>query len=94
MCVCVCVFRQRLLSALLALPLPSLTGHTPILADGNMHGIQLTTLVVCCRVVLAEHLSLKEQVQIVSQSDIVIMNHGAAMGNIMFMAPVRFRYPP
>ena len=42
-----------------------------------------------CRVVLAEGLSLRKQVQLVSQSHIVIMNHGAAMGNIMFMAPVR-----
>lgn len=48
---------------------------------------------VWCRVVLAEHLLLKEQVQIVSQSDIVIMNHGAAMGNIMFMAPVSAQHP-
>ena len=41
-----------------------------------------------CRIVLAEQLSLKTQAQVVSESDILIMNHGAAMGNIIFMAPV------
>ena len=41
-----------------------------------------------CRVVSAEEKSLKSQAQMMSEADIVVMTHGAAMGNIMFMAPV------
>ena len=41
-----------------------------------------------CRTVLAEQLPLKAQAQIIGKSNLVFKNDGAAMGNIMLMAPV------
>ena len=36
---------------------------------------------------------MREQVRIVSQADIIIYVHGAAMGNFPFLSPVRNHHP-
>ena len=56
----------------------------------QLGGVVLLSLtwVYACRVISAEQQSLKQQAQMMSEADVVIMTHGAAMGNIMFMAPV------
>ena len=42
-----------------------------------------------CRVVQLEQLTFKQQMAVFAESHIVIMTHGAALGNVMFMSEVR-----
>lgn len=41
-----------------------------------------------CRVAQLERLTFKQQLSIFAESQIIVMTHGAALGNVMFMSPV------
>lgn len=43
---------------------------------------------VTCSVAYVEHMTLAEQVKLYSQAQILVMTHGASIGNIIFMSPV------
>lgn len=42
-----------------------------------------------CRVAQLERLAFKQQLSIFAESQVIVMTHGAAVGNVMFMSPVR-----
>ncbi len=41
-----------------------------------------------CRVAQLEDLTFKQQMAVYAESQVVIMTHGAALGNVLFMSPV------
>ena len=41
-----------------------------------------------CSVGYVEHMTLAEQVKLYSQAQVLVMTHGASIGNIIFMSPV------
>ena len=46
------------------------------------------SLCIVCRVAQLEDLTFKEQMAVYAESQVVIMTHGAALGNVLFMSPV------
>ena len=50
--------------------------------------LHLHQRVAVCRVVYMEPLSFKEQIKVYASSQVLIMTHGAALVNILFMPEV------
>jgi len=46
---------------------------------------------VVCRIVYMEPLPFKEQIKVYASSQVLLMTHGAALVNIMFMPKVKTR---
>lgn len=46
------------------------------------------SLCIVCRVAQLEDLTFKQQMAVYAESQVVIMTHGAALGNVLFMSPV------
>ena len=46
------------------------------------------SLCIVCRVAQLEDLTFKEQMAVYAESQVVIMTHGAALGNVLFMSSV------
>ena len=70
---------------------------TPTLCSTHEHRVGFLINVLCspaqipvllCRVAQLERLSFKQQAALFAQSQVVIMTHGAALGNVLFMSPV------
>ncbi len=45
-----------------------------------------------CRVAQLEDLTFKQQMAVYAESQVIIMTHGAALGNVLFMSPVSHFY--